>query len=295
LWAFHGAYTGHMGKVHTRAYVLDETQGVWQPKGTVIDGGFWPMQEPIKMADGNWIMSGIRVGVHSERNKNPAAVAISRGDDLTGWDLIVIPALPNIQMWGESTVIASGKRVINISRYGAEAKALVAFSGDYGRTWTESRPSDLPMVTSKPYAGVLSTGQSYLICTTTADGGKRRSPLTIAVSRPGETVFSKVFVIRHAVFPEGPGESHKGASLAYPYAIEHDGKLYVGYSNSGGGVGRVGAAPQDGAGMAHAWRVRRADRERPADGAARRNGHRCTCYRDVGTQTRAGEERRRPG
>ena len=30
------------------------------------------------------------------------------------------------------------------------------------------------------------------------------------------------------------------ASLAYPYAIEHAGHLYVGYSNSGGGVGRVG-------------------------------------------------------
>jgi hypothetical protein len=29
-----------------------------------------------------------------------------------------------------------------------------------------------------------------------------------------------------------------------PYAIEHDGQLYVGYSNSGGGVGRVGEGRQ---------------------------------------------------
>jgi len=64
--------------------------------------------------------------------------------------------------------------------------------------------------------------------------------LTIAVSRPGETLFSKVFVIRHAEFPGGPGESHKGASLSYPYAVEHDGKLYVGYSNSGDKSTRVG-------------------------------------------------------
>jgi hypothetical protein len=64
--------------------------------------------------------------------------------------------------------------------------------------------------------------------------------LTIAVSRPGQRDFSRVFVIRHALFPEGPGESHERAALAYPYAIEHDGKLYVGYSNSGGGVGRTG-------------------------------------------------------
>ena len=86
------------------------------------------------------------------------------------------------------------------------------------------------MAASKPYCGTLSTGQRYLICTTTADSGNRRSPLTIAVSRPGEKTFSRVFVIRHAVFPDGPGPSHANASLCYPYAVEHDGKLYVGYS-----------------------------------------------------------------
>ena len=70
---------------------------------------------------------------------------------------------------------------------------------------------------------------------TTADGGTRRSPLTIAVSRPGEWAYSRVYLIRHAVFPEGPGASHPKAALAYPYAVEHAGKLYVGYSNSNGG------------------------------------------------------------
>ncbi|MCL4202273.1 MAG: hypothetical protein KJ000_07245 [Pirellulaceae bacterium] len=70
--------------------------------------------------------------------------------------------------------------------------------------------------------------------------GRRRSPLTIAVSRPGQRELSRVFVIRHALFPEGSGESHERAALAYPYAVEHGGRLYVGYSNSGGGVGRTG-------------------------------------------------------
>jgi len=96
------------------------------------------------------------------------------------------------------------------------------------------------MAASKPYTGTLSTGQHYLICTTTWDSGNRRYPLTIAVTRPGETVFSRVFVIRHARFEAGPGESHDRAALAYPYAVEHEGKLYVAYSNSGGGVGRTG-------------------------------------------------------
>lgn len=235
LWAFHGAYHGIMEKVHTRAYVLDEPSGRWQAKGVLVEGGFWPMQEPLKMADGNWIMSGARVG-----DGNPAAVAISHGDDLTKWDLVVIPKAPPLRMWGESSVILNGRLVINVARHGAQPVSLVARSQDCGRTWTPSQPGNLPMVTSKPYTGTLSTGQNYLICTTTADSGRRRSPLTIAVSRPGEHNLSQVFVIRHALFPAGPGESHEQAALAYPYAIEYEGKLYVGYSNSGGGLGRTG-------------------------------------------------------
>ena len=240
LWAFMGAYTGTMQGIHTRAYRLNETSATFEALGTVIEGGFWPMQEPLRMDDGNWIMAGITAGVYDEKGTHPAAVAISRGDDFTKWDLVPIAPAPGLPMWGESTVIVEGKRVTNLSRYGAEARALVATSEDYGRTWTTMRPSNLPMTTSKPYAGTLSSGQRYLVCTTTADSGKRRSPLTIALSRPGEETFSKVFVIRHALFPEGPGESHQGAALSYPYAVEHEGKLYVGYSNSGDKSTRVG-------------------------------------------------------
>lgn len=236
LWAFHGAYTGTMQDVHTRCYVLDESSGHWQHKGTVVRGGFWPLNEPRRMND-DWIIAGISVG-----KGNPAAVAISRGDDVAKWDLVVIPRAGGLgSMWGESSVIVEGSRITNIARYGDRAQALVAVSNDFGRTWTPSQPSNLPMATSKPCAGILSNGQRYLICSTSADGGKRRSPLTIAVSKPGEALFSEVFVIRHAEFPGGPGESHKSAALSYPCATEHNGKLYVGYSNNGGNVGRQGA------------------------------------------------------
>jgi hypothetical protein len=237
LWAFHGAYTGTMQNVHTRCYLLDKATGTWQHLSTVLEGGFWPLGEPRRMDDGNWIIAGISVG-----RGNPAAVAISRGEDVRKWDLVVIPPTQGLgSMWGESAVIVEGRRITNIARYGDQARALVAVSEDFGRTWTPSQPSDLPMATSKPCAGILSSGQRFLVCSVSADGGKRRTPLTIAVSRPGETKFSRVFVIRDAEFPDGPGESHKNANLAYPCAVEHDGKLYVGYSNSGGSVGRKGS------------------------------------------------------
>lgn len=242
LWAFMGAYTGTMVGVHTRAYRLNEATGSFDKLGVVLEGGFWPMQEPIRMDNGNWILAGISAGGDAAvGGEHPAAVAISQGDNLLKWDLVRIPQVADLgKVWGESTVIVEGSRITNLSRYGAEASALTATSEDFGRTWTRMRPSNLPMATSKPYAGVLSTGQRYLVCSTSADGGGRRAPLTLAVTRPGETTFSKVFVIRHALFPEGPGESHERVSLSYPYAIEHEGHLYVGYSNNGGNVGRIG-------------------------------------------------------
>jgi hypothetical protein len=103
------------------------------------------------------------------------------------------------------------------------------------------RESNLPMAASKPYAGLLSTGQRYLICTTTADSGNRRSPLTIALSRPGEKLFSRIWRIRNAVH-DGPGESHPNCRLSYPYAAEHEGKLYVIYSNDGARGGNRNSA-----------------------------------------------------
>lgn len=233
LWAFHGAYHGTMEEVHTRAYRLDEGSGRWERLGVVIEGGFWPLQEPQRLADGNWIMAGVSVG-----DGNPAAVALSHGEDFTHWDLVVIPKAPG-KVWGESAVFLDGPHVVDVARYGEQALALGAESLDCGRTWTASQPSNLPMATSKPYAGTLSTGEHYLVCTTTSDSGGRRSPLTIAVSRPGKTRFSRIVRIRDAVH-DGPGESHPGAALAYPYAVEHEGRLYVAYSNSGGGVGRKG-------------------------------------------------------
>ncbi|MBM4092718.1 MAG: cycloinulo-oligosaccharide fructanotransferase, partial [Planctomycetes bacterium] len=242
LWAFHGAFYGKMGRIHTRAYTLDETSGRWEPKGVVVDGGFWPMNQPVKTADGNWIMPGICAGPFSERTANPPAVAISRGDDLTTWDLVALPTPAGMGMWGESAVIVDGARILNVARFGAKARSLAALSTDHGRSWTTVAESNLPMATSKPCAGVLGNGQYYLICTTTGDSAGRRSPLTIAVSRPGETKFSRVFMIRPAVFPDGPGESHERASLAYPCATEYKGRLYVGYSNNGPGRGNDNSA-----------------------------------------------------
>jgi hypothetical protein len=87
------------------------------------------------------------------------------------------------------------------------------------------------MATSKPHAGTLSTGQRYLVCTTTAGTGGKRSPLTIAVSKPGESTFSRVFLIRPSVFESAQGVSAANADFSYPCAVEQEGRLYIGYTH----------------------------------------------------------------
>ncbi|WP_395715938.1 LamG-like jellyroll fold domain-containing protein [Prosthecobacter sp.] len=241
LWAFHGTYYNHMERIHTRAYSLDESTGEWIKHGVVLENGFWALNQPVKMRDGNWIMPGISAGPYSNKGTFPAAVAISHGDDFTKWDFVSIPVHDGLKMWGESSLIVDGPNVFNIARYGAKPLALISKSTDHGRTWTTMGESNLPMATSKPAAGMLSNGQRYLVCTNAANNGGRRSPLTIAVSKPGKEVFGKVFAIRHADH-SGPGESNPKASLGYPCATEHEGKLYIGFSNSGGRGGNHNSA-----------------------------------------------------
>jgi hypothetical protein len=244
LWAFQGAFYDRFQRTHTRAYLLDETTGEWTPKGLVIDGGFWPLQQPEKMKDGNWIMAGLCApkGFPEKGEEHLSldlpAVAISHGDDFTKWDLIVVQLSEGLTgPWGESNIIVDGSHITMISRWWWEyPSALVAESKDFGRTWTSLKASNIPMAASKPCAGMLSTGQRYLIANISADGGNKRSPLSIAYSRPGETVLSQIRLIRSDV-QAGTPWSEAGAKLSYPCAIEKDGKLYVGYSNSARGTG----------------------------------------------------------
>ncbi len=234
LWAFHGAFYNHVERVHTRAYLLDDKTGEWEKKGTVVEEGFWPMQAPQRMQNGDYIMAGIRIDKLEDTKGNFPAVAISHGDDLSQWTLKVIAPDDRIKpqsIWGESSVLLDGAQVLNIARWDAPI-ALASMSSDYGETWTKAMFSNLPFAASKPYTGVLSTGQRYLIGTIAADTRNHRFPLTLALMEKGEKLFSRVLRIRSAEH-DGPGESGATCALSYPYAVEHEGKLYVAYSNDG--------------------------------------------------------------
>lgn len=240
LWVFVGRFGKAFADLRAEAFVLDAPADAppsdtpaWTPRG-IVAKQFWPCDEPRRMRDGNWVMAGMDIP-EGPKWANPA-VAISHGGDFTQWDTVILP-VPNARhdIWGESTVIVEPEELTLIVRPGwAHSNALVSTSTDCGRTWSDLEWATLPTPSTKLYAGVLSTGQRYVVGTLVIDHRRKRHPLCIAVSKPGEKQLSRMFRIRDDVFPGGPGESVKNAALSYPYAAEHDGHLYVVYSNDGG-------------------------------------------------------------
>ena len=237
LFSFNASFEGIMQHMHTNAYYWDRDKSNWVLKGVNVAEGFWPLQEPQRMRNGSWIMAGAYFG----KKATIPAVAICKANDFRHWQVNKVPVF--VDVWGECGVIINGPNVLLISRSSMNTPkfeghshplAWVSLSKDYGQTWSALKPSNLPMAASKPYAGTLSNGQHYLIGTTTADAKNNRRPLTIAVSKPEENSFSKIYTIRGALHKGHKVESNAAASLAYPYAVEYEGALYVVYSNSGG-------------------------------------------------------------
>ncbi len=231
LWAFlarFGRGKGHFAGLAMEAFLLDEENDCWQSQGVVAQG-IWPLREPVRMNNGNWFVSGC------DENWR-ASVAISHGDDLTKWDTVKIPV--DDRIYTEANFWIDGREIILVMRNHSPIDpafncAAVSVSNDYGRSWSQPVESNLPMTTSKPYCGTLSTNQRYLICNTVRDHNGRRWPLTIAVGRPDEKTLCRMWRIRDAIRSEA-GDTQNMA-LSYPHAIELDGKLYIVYSSGIGG------------------------------------------------------------
>jgi len=227
LWGFFTWWQNE--KPRAELFVLDDATHTWQPQQAHIPG-FIPFTPPRKMRDGNWIIGGELLWFE-------AAVAISHGDDFRKWDVVQIPRPAEISlMFPETTFLERGATLVAICRPKQDKTAPVATSDDCGRTWTPLRLSNYPLAASKPLCGRLSTGQQYLIADNLEQG---RTLLSIAVTAPGGDVFQAVWKIRHQQAPvrrllgsPNDKKTHIGNATewSYPAALEHDGKLYVIYT-----------------------------------------------------------------
>ena len=232
LWTFAARFRGwqpgpgvRFPDLQVEAFVLDDAANRWVSRG-IVARDMWPYVEPLRLANGNWITAG------QDSFAGPG-VMISRGDDLTSWRTVKIPVSDDMPKgWGETALlpIAGGREILALVRPGGTRVAWASRSRDGGETWTTTQRTNYPIGISKMYTGRLSTQQPYLVANFHSRGDSDRDTLTIAVGRPGEDTLRMLYEIRYGpTRPVHPGFA-KGSQWSYPYAYEHDGKLYVVYS-----------------------------------------------------------------
>jgi hypothetical protein len=186
------------------------------------------------MSNGNWLMAGMD-------GYGRAAVMTSQGDRIDEpWHLTAIPQ--SLQGFAETNVLRQGDVLMAFIRPipSQPNRVHVAESFDNGRTWGEVKATDLPAADAKIAAGTLSNGQHYLIFNyhgprKVGTDTRHRDYPVIAVTAPGQTAFVALWRLRPDLPPEAlyaDHSTHHSPQWAYPYAVEHNDKLYVIYHSS---------------------------------------------------------------
>jgi len=203
-----------------RMFVLNEANGRWEDKGTVIPKG-WPHDNPMKMAGGDWIMP-----LEMDAPNWPPAVAVSKGDDFTKWTVHPV-AMKGLDMETCLLERADGS-VLAMARSGMGRGWLRAStSSDAGKTWKYHGDTNIPHQGSKPTAMRLSNGRPVLVINVPGnvlEKGKKlhRNHLAVFWGEPGKDTFSHVRRIR-------PSKPLSRNGRGYPTVAEHDGRVYVAY------------------------------------------------------------------
>jgi hypothetical protein len=216
----------------TEIFILNDNTGEWEWQEESTISVFVPFCSPQRMDNGNWIIGG-------SSHWNDAAVAISDGDNFLKWTKVVIPRPDNLKLLYPETAIVN-RRNNNLLAFCRPQQhtrdvpdawsAPVAESHDGGYTWTTLGLSNFPLAPSQPFAGKLSTGHNYLLTNNLED---ERCLLSIALTEPDGKFFRHIFKVRHQQWPRirlFENSLGKPTELAYPTAIEHNGNLYIAYS-----------------------------------------------------------------
>jgi hypothetical protein len=103
---------------------------------------------------------------------------------------------------------------------GGSSRLFRAVSKDHGETWSAPARTEYPNATSKLFS--LRTSRGYRVLISNANPALGRREMHLALSEDGDsfTRMAKLDI-----------PSAKATTFQYPHAIEHDGALYIAFSN----------------------------------------------------------------
>ncbi len=242
LWAYNAVFYGtvqpnvpntgggYYPGLCVEGYYLDDESDEWVPVGRVAED-FWPLNQPEPIGGGKYIIPGT-----SKRWLSAYLI----GSVETGWQKFDTPI--DFVRYTETACLVSGQHIRLLMRNSRrdidmdKRYLACAASEDGGASWQVGETA-LYDNDSKPAAITLSNGVKCIIGNRLAQQGFSRAVLCIAYTAPGSDVFSGLRIIRDQHIPAQLAElyapqTEQGAS-AYPYCMEHDGKLYIIYSSCG--------------------------------------------------------------
>ena len=214
----HGAF-GVNKDLKLVAFAWDKSAGIWKEKAMLYQDAINNFA-PQKLSTGEWMTTrrdarfnvtmmfgGVkalddwRVTPVVDRNESMKANKFSP-DEPVCWEQ------------------EDGSIVAALRDNGGSAKLFRAISHDHGTTWSTPEITNYPNATSKLFT--LKTSRGYRVLVSNANPKVGRRELHLAVSDDGLT-FTRMAKL------DIP--SPKATTFQYPHVIEHDGSLFIAFSN----------------------------------------------------------------
>jgi hypothetical protein len=201
------------------AFVWDKASATWKPRGTLFENAINNFA-PEKIATGEWMM----VRRDARFNVTMLTGGVKALDDWRVTSVVdrlaAIKASkfsPDEPVWWEQP---DQSLVALLRDNGGSSRLFRAFSRDHGATWTAPEKTNFPNATSKLFS--LQTSRGYRVLISNANPGLGRREMHLSISEDGLT-FTRMARL------DIP--SAKATTFQYPHAIEHDGSLFIAFSN----------------------------------------------------------------
>ncbi len=215
-----------------RAFRWDNSTKIWQIKGKLYDNAINNFA-PQKLPDGDWILT-------RRDSRFNVSVLIGGRKSLDDWSSfpVVVGGNKRTKFRPDEPIFWSLPDRTLFALYrdnGGSRRLFHSISKDQGRSWGTPEITNFPNATSKLFSLQTSRGFRVLILNANPKIGRRE--LHLAVSKDGKK-FTRLAKLDIPSSPPLSGKiarlqkkfSEGIASLQYPHAIEHEGKLIIAFS-----------------------------------------------------------------